>query len=146
MRWSLNHSLEHLPDPAGSLRQAAGLLREGGVVAVAVPNFACWQRRVFGSRWFQLDLPRHLQHLEAPTLAALFVRAGLRPLSHTTASMRPGLLVSVQYAVFGHARFTGRGLRLAAWATAPLLWLLDRFTEGDCLHMFALHSPSLDER
>jgi 2-polyprenyl-3-methyl-5-hydroxy-6-metoxy-1,4-benzoquinol methylase len=133
-----NHSLEHLPDPAGSLRQAAGLLREGGMVAVAVPNFACWQRRVFGSRWFQLDLPRHLQHLDAPTLAALLTRAGLRPVAHTTASMRPGLLVSLQYAAFGRARFTGRGLRLAAWAMAPLLWALDRCVEGDCLHMFAI--------
>jgi 2-polyprenyl-3-methyl-5-hydroxy-6-metoxy-1,4-benzoquinol methylase len=133
-----NHSLEHLPDPVGSLRQAAGLLHEGGVVAVAVPNFACWQRRVFGSRWFGLDLPRHLQHLDASTLAALLSSAGLRPVGRTTASMRPGLLVSLQYAAFGRARFTGRGLRLAAWALAPLLWMLDCFAEGDCLHMFAV--------
>jgi 2-polyprenyl-3-methyl-5-hydroxy-6-metoxy-1,4-benzoquinol methylase len=133
-----NHSLEHLPDPADSLRRAVGLLRDGGMVAVAVPNFACWQRRLFGSRWFGLDLPRHLQHLDAATLAALLARVGLRPVAHTTASMRPGLLVSLQYAAFGRARFSGRGLRLAAWATAPLLWALDRWTEGDCLHMFAV--------
>jgi 2-polyprenyl-3-methyl-5-hydroxy-6-metoxy-1,4-benzoquinol methylase len=133
-----NHSLEHLPDPAQSLRQAAALLRKGGMVAVGVPNFACWQRRVFRSRWFQLDLPRHLQHLEARTLAALMVRAGLRPVAHTTVSMRPGLLVSLQYALFGRARWMGRGLRLSAWAVAPLLWVLDRFVSGDCLHMVAV--------
>jgi 2-polyprenyl-3-methyl-5-hydroxy-6-metoxy-1,4-benzoquinol methylase len=133
-----NHSLEHLPDPAGSLRQAAALLRDGGVVGVAVPNFDCWQRRLFGSRWFQLDLPRHLQHLDRQTLAALMVRAGLYPVAQTTSSMRPALLVSLQYAVFGRARWTGRGLRLAAWALAPLLWVLDRFVAGDCLHMLAV--------
>jgi SAM-dependent methyltransferase len=136
-----NHSLEHVPDPVRSLCQAVALLREGGVVAVAVPNFDCWQRRLFGSRWFQLDLPRHLQHLDRQTLAALMVRAGLEPLGHTTASMRPALLVSLQYAVFGRARFTGRGLRLAAWALAPLLWVLDRFVAGDCLHMLAAKRP-----
>jgi len=133
-----NHSLEHVPDPVQSLRQAAALLREGGMVAAAVPNFDCWQRRVFGSRWFQLDLPRHLQHLDRQTLAALMVRAGLRPVTQTTASMRPALLVSLQYAVFGRARWMGRGLRLAAWTLAPLLWMLDRFVAGDCLHMFAV--------
>ena len=133
-----NHSLEHVPDPAQSLRQAAALLREGGVVAVGVPNFACWQRRAFGSRWFQLDLPRHLQHLDQQTLGALMVRAGLRPVAHMTVSMRPSLLVSLQYALFGRARWMGRGLRLSAWALAPLLWVLDRFVAGDCLHMVAV--------
>ena len=133
-----NHSLEHVPDPLASLRQAAVLLREGGMLAVAVPNFACWQRRLFGARWFQLDLPRHLQHLETRTLADLFERAGLRPVARTTASMRPALLLSLQYAAFGRVRWNGRGLRLAAWAVAPALWVLDRLGAGDCLHMFAV--------
>ncbi len=137
-----NHSLEHLPDPLRSLRQAAALLREGGLLAVGVPNFDCWQRRAFGSRWFQLDLPRHLQHLDAATLGALMARAGLRPVERTTLSMRPGLLVSLQYALFGRARWMGRGLRLAAWVLAPLLWLSDRFLAGDCLHMLAVKAPS----
>ncbi|HVR04623.1 MAG TPA: class I SAM-dependent methyltransferase [Solirubrobacteraceae bacterium] len=132
-----NHSLEHVPDPLATLRQATALLRDGGTLAVAVPNFGCWQRRAFGNRWFQLDLPRHLQHFDAATLAGLMRRAGLRPVAKTTASMRPALLLSLQYAAFGRARWTGRGLRLAAWAIAPLLLLLDRFADGDCLHLFA---------
>ncbi len=66
------------------------------------------------------------------------IRAGLRPFDHTTLSMRPGLLVSLQYTLFGRARWMGRGLRLSAWALAPLLWLSDRFVAGDCLHMLAV--------
>jgi 2-polyprenyl-3-methyl-5-hydroxy-6-metoxy-1,4-benzoquinol methylase len=132
-----NHSLEHVPDPLASLRQAAALLRDGGTLAVAVPNFGCWQRRLFGPRWFQLDLPRHLQHFETRTLADMFMRARLHPTARTTASMRPALLLSLQYAAFGHARWSGRGLRLAAWAIAPALWALDRVLPGDCLHLFA---------
>jgi 2-polyprenyl-3-methyl-5-hydroxy-6-metoxy-1,4-benzoquinol methylase len=135
-----NHSLEHVPDPLASLRQAAALLRDGGMLAVAVPNFGCWQRRLFGPRWFQLDLPRHLQHFESRTLADLFARAQLQPVARTTASMRPALLLSLQYAAFGRARWSGRGLRLAAWAVAPALWALDRFVAGDCLHMFAVRA------
>ena len=72
-------------------------------------------------------------------------RAGLRPVARTTASMRPALLLSLQYVAFGRTRWTGRGLRLAAWAAAPLLWASDRALEGDCLHLFAVrredHAP-----
>ncbi len=134
----LNHSLEHVPDPLATLRQAAALLAPGGTLAVAVPNFGCWQRRLFRGRWFQLDLPRHLQHFQAATLAALMQRAGLTPVARRYASMRPALLLSLQYAAFGRARWSGRGLRLAAWAIAPLLVALDRVLPGDCLHMFAV--------
>ena len=133
-----NHSLEHLPDPAANLRQAAALLRNGGMLAVAVPNFGSWQRRMFGARWFQLDLPRHLQHFDAESLNGLLARSGLRPVGTVAVSMRPSILLSLQYAAFGRARWTGRGLRLAAWVVAIPLWLLDRVTDGDCLHAFAV--------
>jgi 2-polyprenyl-3-methyl-5-hydroxy-6-metoxy-1,4-benzoquinol methylase len=132
------HSLEHVPDPAATLSRAATLLRSGGMLVIAVPNFGSWQRRVFGARWFQLDLPRHLQHFDARTLAALVRRAGLRPVGTTTASMRPSILFSLQYVAFGRARWTGRGLRLAAWALAVPLWISDRFADGDCLHLVAV--------
>lgn len=133
-----NHSLEHVPDPLASLRQAVALLREGGLLVVAVPNFGSWQRRVFGSRWFQLDLPRHLQHFDSRTLTTLLQSVGVRPVATNTASMRPSILMSLQYVIFGRARFTGRGLRLAAWAFAPVLWLIDRVADGDCLHVLAV--------
>jgi SAM-dependent methyltransferase len=132
-----NHALEHIPNPEDALRRAAALLRPGGILAVAVPNFGSWQRRLFGSRWFQLDLPRHLQHFDRGSLGSLATRAGLQPLEFRTASMRPGLLMSLQYACFGRPVFNGRGLRWAAWATAPALLASDLVAEGDCLHMFA---------
>ena len=64
------HSLEHLREPASAVDRATALLKPGGVLAIAVPNLASWQSRVFGERWFHLDLPRHLVHLPASTLTA----------------------------------------------------------------------------
>lgn len=57
------HSLEHLPNPRQSLTDAALRLRSEGVLVIAIPNAASFQRRLFGSSWFHLDLPRHLTHL-----------------------------------------------------------------------------------
>lgn len=72
------HSLEHLPDAAGTLATAAGELAPGGVVIVAVPNSDSFQARAFGGRWLALDPPRHLFHLSASALRARLVELGLR--------------------------------------------------------------------
>lgn len=133
-----NHSLEHIPDPARALRRAAQLLRAGGMLAVGVPNFASWQRRLFGAHWFQLDLPRHLQHFDAASLNAMLERAGLEPVGVCTQSMRPSLLKSLQYRLFGRVVSRGRGMSLAVWASAPISLAADALFEGDCLHAFAL--------
>jgi SAM-dependent methyltransferase len=132
-----NHSLEHIPEPVQALERARRLLRLGGLLGVSVPNFACWQRRVFRSRWFQLDLPRHLHHFDRNALTLAVSRAGLRPLEVHTGSMLAGLTGSLQYALFGRLVLRGLPGVVAAYATAPLLALLDRVADGDCLAVVA---------
>ncbi len=61
-----------------ALARAAELLQPGGVLVVAVPNSDSLQARVFGDRWFALDLPRHLVHLPAETLVRRLNELGLR--------------------------------------------------------------------
>jgi SAM-dependent methyltransferase len=73
------HALEHLPAPGQALDQACAHVGPGGVVLVAIPNAASLQARVFGERWFHLDLPRHLVHLPAAALLERLRSRGLRP-------------------------------------------------------------------
>ncbi len=87
-------SLEHVPDPLADLRRAATALRRGGLLAVSVPNFGCWQRRRFRGRWFHLDLPRHRFHFDAAALREALVRAGFEDVRVSTSfehSRPPGL-------------------------------------------------------
>ena len=63
--------------PAPAIREAARRLGRGGVLLVAVPNTASLQARVFGDRWFHLDLPRHLVHLSATALTQRLRSHGL---------------------------------------------------------------------
>ena len=71
------HSLEHLRAPGRALDHAAKLLAPGGVLLVAVPNAASLQARLFGDRWFALDIPRHLTHIPAAALAQRLRQTGL---------------------------------------------------------------------
>lgn len=72
------HALEHLPDARGALAHAARSLQSGGLLVVAVPNAASLQARLFGDRWFGLDLPRHLFHFTPDALARRCEELGLR--------------------------------------------------------------------
>jgi SAM-dependent methyltransferase len=72
------HSLEHMRDPGRALDRATALLAPGGLLVVAIPNYASWQARRFGERWFALDIPRHLIHLPADALLDGLRARGLR--------------------------------------------------------------------
>lgn len=70
------HVIEHISDPTAVLRHCARLLKPQGVLIVAVPNLASWQARIFGSRWFHLDVPRHLIHFTPRSLTAVLAQSG----------------------------------------------------------------------
>ncbi len=71
------HALEHLSEPAAELSAAAERLAPGGVLVVAVPNWASVQARTFGADWLALDLPRHLVHLPREALLDRLAALGL---------------------------------------------------------------------
>ena len=82
------HVLEHLRDPVGALAEIHRVLRPGGRLVVAVPNFASWQARWAGPAWFHLDLPRHLFHFPVSALRALLTRSGFEVGSEHHFSLR----------------------------------------------------------
>jgi SAM-dependent methyltransferase len=136
-----NHSLEHVPDPLDTLGRAARLLRPGGRLAVVVPDWGSWQRRRFGSRWFHLDLPRHLQHFDRDSLEGAARRAGLEPQSSGSSISASGLWGSLQYALFGRCVFRGGSLRVALLALMvlyPLTAAIGLLRGGDWVHLVAV--------
>jgi SAM-dependent methyltransferase len=74
----LNHSLEHMYDPLSLLRECGRILKNKGLLIVAVPNFGCLESRLFGASWFQIDAPRHLYHFTRDTLNKLLNAAGFQ--------------------------------------------------------------------
>lgn len=69
--------VEHLENPVTVLRKIAEALRPGGYFVFSVPNAGSWEFPVFGSRWYGLDVPRHLWHFTPRTLARLLGESGL---------------------------------------------------------------------
>jgi SAM-dependent methyltransferase len=142
------HSLEHLTDPVQDLRLTSDALRPGGLLLITVPNFGCWQRRRFGTRWFALDLPRHRVHFNSRALTYALEQAGFEPAGLSTSTSPISLPASIQYALFGRCLFpSGLALRVALGLcifAVPFARLADRIGgEGDFLHAVARkpHGP-----
>ncbi|HLY17670.1 MAG TPA: class I SAM-dependent methyltransferase [Bryobacteraceae bacterium] len=107
------HVLEHLYDPRAYLAAAHALLKPSGRLIVQVPNAACWQFRLLGSRWNGVDAPRHLTDFRARDLEALLAAAGFEVLRRKYFSLRDnpaGLATSLAPRLDPMARRV-RGLR-----------------------------------
>ncbi len=90
---TLSHSLEHVRDPVGTLRRVREVLRPGGLVFVAVPNWRAGTRVVLDGQ-ISWVAPCHVSYFDRGSLARAFRAAGLEPLSFET---RPFL--GVNYAL-----------------------------------------------
>jgi 2-polyprenyl-3-methyl-5-hydroxy-6-metoxy-1,4-benzoquinol methylase len=73
--------LEHLSDPAQTLRHVRHLLRPGGVLIVEVPNIDCWPVRILGRRHRHFA-KHHFTFFGLKTLSALLERSGYEVVSH----------------------------------------------------------------
>lgn len=72
----LHHSLEHMPDQLGTLRESRRVLKPGGAILIRIPIAAhAWKR--YGPDWVQLDAPRHLYLHTVGSLKIVADQAGL---------------------------------------------------------------------
>jgi 2-polyprenyl-3-methyl-5-hydroxy-6-metoxy-1,4-benzoquinol methylase len=85
------HVLEHLADPAAAIRRARQILKPGGLLVIAVPNFESLQARFAGRHWFHLDVPRHYHHFGLTVLRRLLTANGFSVLdvSHLSVEYNP---------------------------------------------------------
>lgn len=68
--------IEHVPDPRSVLQALHGLLKPGGVLYFSIPNAGCWEPRVFRSRWYAWEPPRHLHHFTPASIRRLLTECG----------------------------------------------------------------------
>ncbi len=75
---TLWHVLEHVHDLQGYIRKLNSLLKPGGKLFIAVPNYTSKDAQAYGEYWAAYDVPRHLYHFSPLSLDTLMKRNGLK--------------------------------------------------------------------
>jgi 2-polyprenyl-3-methyl-5-hydroxy-6-metoxy-1,4-benzoquinol methylase len=139
------HSLEHIPEPLEALKTARALLAPGGMVAITLPNWRCWQRRfLFSNRWFHLDLPRHLQHFSTDALRVTAKALDLDVVEIGTDSTLISVAYSLHYVIAG--RWTPGWKLWLAYALGMLAFppvaAVNALAGGDCCYALLRRSAN----
>lgn len=74
---TLWHVLEHVHRLQEYLAQLKKLLKPGGVLLVAVPNYTSYDAAYYGEYWAAYDVPRHLYHFSPASMQMLLQQHGL---------------------------------------------------------------------
>jgi 2-polyprenyl-3-methyl-5-hydroxy-6-metoxy-1,4-benzoquinol methylase len=124
--------LEHLHDPVGALRKIASWSKPNAKLAISVPDAGAAEFRLFGARWYALQLPTHLYHYDATSINKILDAGGWRvtriqrhrTLANVIASLGYWLHDKGFVAIGGKfIRFPETGGRLGALLLFPLAYL-----------------------
>ncbi|HKY37907.1 MAG TPA: class I SAM-dependent methyltransferase [Polyangiaceae bacterium] len=92
---TMNHVIEHLPDPLETLSALLQKLAPGGTLEGQTPAAGSLEHRTFGRRWSGYHAPRHTVVFSPRGLEQLFGRAGYSDYKWSGAFNPAGIAVSL---------------------------------------------------
>lgn len=70
------HVLEHVSDLEQQIKELERMLKPGGLLVIAVPNYKSHDAKVYAEFWAGYDVPRHLWHFSRKSIKELFIEKG----------------------------------------------------------------------
>ena len=141
---TLNHVIEHVRDPIGTLRECARILKPGGKLVVFTPNGSSLGHRIYRECWRGLEPPRHLHIFSFQSLRETLGLVGFEKIS-----VLPWVATSIIYESYllrrgrrggfvgGRHRWQGR-VFAGLFITAELLLVKWKPSVADCVAAIAV--------
>lgn len=133
---TMNHVIEHVPDPVRTIRECQRILKKSGQFVVATPNMKSLGHRLFGEAWRGLEVPRHFYVFSPNALRTCAERAGLQVIKIWTSARLARSMWTASYLIRRDGILSGGspqkqsfGLRLEELAfhavEHALLWVMN---------------------
>lgn len=150
---TLWHVLEHLHDPLATLMEINRLLKEDGLLVLAIPNWDSIDARVFGEFWVGLDVPRHLYVFPRSALEELLAKTGFKTVNTECFFGSHGAFV-LSWRFLLEEKVSQRALRefllwlsytkLARLITFPYFYLVDKLRRGPVITVTCVKKENTD--
>ena len=134
------HALEHILDPIAFVTEVRRILKKDGVFLFRIPNFASWEAKLAGERWYHFDYPFHVSHYSPQAATRLLQTNGFHDVrvNHAAAEYRQTLLYSVLAALKVPLPLWLKIALLPLQAVfMPLSWLLARLGNSGTIEVVA---------
>ena len=131
--------LEHDPRPIDTLLKCKKFLKPNGLLVFGVPNYRSFNAKLFSTRWYHLDAPRHLSIFSPKSIRVLMKKTGFMINNIDWDRSTWGLLGSFQYALMGRSYnvpFRIQEIFLCRLLSFPLTLLLSSLRLSDIVTIY----------
>lgn len=131
------HVLEHVHDLHEYIEQLKKLLKPGGKLFIAVPNYTSYDAGFYKESWAAYDVPRHLYHFSPESMKTLLNSHGMK-----VENMKPMWYDSVYVSMLSEQYKTGKSNPLKALIIGCLSNLKALFDQKKCSSVIYIAAPS----
>ncbi|MGE5108902.1 MAG: class I SAM-dependent methyltransferase [Sphingobacteriales bacterium] len=121
------HVLEHVHELHPYIKQLKSLLKPGGKLLIAVPNYSSADANHYKEFWAAYDVPRHLYHFSPKSMEALIHLHGMK-----IETIRPMWFDSFYVAMLSEKYRTGRGNLIKAFCIGAVSNLKAMMRKDKC--------------
>jgi 2-polyprenyl-3-methyl-5-hydroxy-6-metoxy-1,4-benzoquinol methylase len=124
---TLSHVIEHVPDPIGTIKECARLLKPGGRLVLFTPNASSLCHRYFKQDWRGLEPPRHLHIFSLNAMRKMFANLDFQ---HVSVQPETGTSVTFESYLLRRYRPANVNLTIRRWRNHAFWRLFSIFQYG----------------